>query len=200
MEELLILVDQHDRKKGCAPKLQAHQQGLLHRAFSIFIFDNADRVLLQQRAFGKYHSQGLWTNTCCGHPRPGERIASAAKRRLQEEMGMTCSLRKVSTLLYREEVSNQLIEHEFDHVFVGISHCDPIANPEEAHAWQWLKLSQISERIAAAPETFTVWFRQIVETSGLAGISAWKELAEHPRRHHRQRNTRKNSRQGRQGP
>ncbi|CAI8937152.1 Isopentenyl-diphosphate Delta-isomerase [Pseudomonas sp. IT-P2] len=177
MEELLILVNRRDRKKGCAPKLQAHQFGLLHRAFSIFIFDNTGRVLLQQRAFGKYHSQGLWTNTCCGHPRLGERTLSAAKRRLQEEMGITCSLRKVSTLLYREEVSNQLIEHEFDHVFVGVSDCDPIANPEEAHAWQWLKLSQLPARIAAAPETFTVWFRRIVETTGVARISTWKELA-----------------------
>jgi isopentenyl-diphosphate delta-isomerase len=178
MEELLVLVDQHDRKKGCAPKLQAHQQGLLHRAFSIFIFDQAGRLLLQQRAFGKYHSQGLWTNTCCGHPRPGERTMAAAKRRLQEEMGMTCPLRKVSTLLYREQVSNQLIEHEFDHIFVGISHCDPVANPEEAHAWQWLQLSQISKRIDAAPERFTIWFRRIFQTTGSAGISAWKELAE----------------------
>ncbi|WP_433783463.1 isopentenyl-diphosphate Delta-isomerase [Pseudomonas frederiksbergensis] len=178
MEELLILVDLNDRKKGCAPKLQAHQKGLLHRAFSIFIFDHAGCLLLQQRAFGKYHSQGLWTNTCCGHPRPGERTMAAAKRRLLEEMGMTCSLRKVSTLLYREQVSNQLIEHEFDHVFVGISDCDPIANPEEAHAWQWLQLSQIPERIAAAPETFTIWFRRILQTTGPAGISAWKELAE----------------------
>ncbi|EJM61790.1 isopentenyl-diphosphate delta-isomerase, type 1 [Pseudomonas sp. GM50] len=178
MEELLILVDQHDRKKGFAPKLQAHQQGLLHRAFSIFIFDQAGRLLLQQRAFGKYHSQGLWTNTCCGHPRPGERTMAAAKRRLQEEMGMTCPLRKVSTLLYREQVSNQLIEYEFDHLFVGISHCDPVANPEEAHAWQWLQLSQISERIDAAPERFTIWFRRILQTTGPAGISAWTELTE----------------------
>ena len=176
MEELLVLVDQHDRKKGYAPKLQAHQQGLLHRAFSIFIFDHAGRLLLQQRAFGKYHSQGLWTNTCCGHPRPGERTLAAAKRRLQEEMGITCSLRKVSTLLYREQVSNQLIEHEFDHIFVGISDCDPVANPEEAYDWQWLKLSQICEHIAAAPESFTFWFRQILQTIGPAEMSNWKEL------------------------
>lgn len=178
MEELLILVDQHDRKKGCAPKLQAHQQGLLHRAFSIFIFDHAGRFLLQQRAFGKYHSQGLWTNTCCGHPRLGERTLAAAKRRLQEEMGLNCSLRKVSTLLYREQVSNQLIEHEFDHIFVGISDYDPVANPEEAYAWQRLTLAQIYERIAAAPENFTFWFRRILQATGPAGISAWKELAE----------------------
>ena len=177
MEELLILVDQYDRKKGCAPKLEAHQKGQLHRAFLIFIFDHAGALLLQQRAFGKYHSQGLWTNTCCGHPRPGERTKAAAARRLQEEMGITCSLHKVSTLLYREKVSNQLIEHEFDHIFVGISRSDPIANPDEAHAWRWMKLSHIHTQIDATPGAFTVWFRRIFETIGLAGVLAWKELA-----------------------
>ncbi|SDR39410.1 isopentenyl-diphosphate delta-isomerase [Pseudomonas grimontii] len=182
MEELLILVDQRDRKKGCVPKLQPHRQGLLHRAFSIFIFDHAGRLLLQQRAFGKYHSQGLWTNTCCGHPRLGERTPAAAKRRLQEEMGMTCSLRKVSTLLYREQVSNQLIEHEFDHIFAGISDCNPVATPAQAHAWQWLTTSQIAERIGAAPEGFTFWFRRILKATGTARVSAWKELAELRRR------------------
>ncbi|MDZ5431651.1 isopentenyl-diphosphate Delta-isomerase [Pseudomonas fluorescens] len=178
MEELLILVDKHDRKQGCAPKLQAHQQGLLHRAFSIFIFDQDGRVLLQQRAFGKYHSQGLWTNTCCGHPRPGERTLAAAKRRLQEEMGITCSLRKVASLLYCEQVSNQLIEHEYDHVFVGISGTDPIANPEEAHSWQWISLTQIPASIAAAPDTFSIWFRRIFETTRPADFKAWIKLAQ----------------------
>ncbi|MCP1464166.1 isopentenyl-diphosphate Delta-isomerase [Pseudomonas sp. S3E17] len=177
MSELLILVDRHDRKKGCAPKLEAHRTGQLHRAFSVFIFDDAGRLLLQQRAFGKYHSQGLWTNTCCGHPRPGERTKTAAERRLREEMGITCSLRKVSTLLYREPISNQLIEHEFDHIFVGVNPGDPIANPNEAHAWQWTTLAQIHARINAAPGTFTVWFRRIFESIGLAGVHAWKELA-----------------------
>lgn len=178
MEELLILVDTHDRKRGYAPKLQVHQQGLLHRAFSVFIFDQNGRVLLQQRALGKYHSQGLWTNACCGHPRPGERTMAAAQRRLQEEMGLTCPLHKVATLLYHEQVSNQLIEHEYDHVFAGISHTDPIANPEEAHSWQWLELSQIPAHIAAAPDTFSIWFRRIFEFTSPADLKAWKQLAE----------------------
>lgn len=177
MSELLILVDRHDRKKGCAPKLEAHRKGQLHRAFSIFIFDDAGRLLLQQRALGKYHSQGLWTNTCCGHPRPGERTKAAAERRLREEMGITCSLRKVSTLLYREPVSNRFIEHEFDHIFVGFNPDDPIVNPNEAQAWQWTTLAQIHAQINAAPGTFTVWFRRIFESIGLAGARAWKELA-----------------------
>ncbi|WP_433736264.1 isopentenyl-diphosphate Delta-isomerase [Pseudomonas putida] len=178
MEELLILVDTHDRKRGYAPKLLVHQQGLLHRAFSIFIFDKDGRLLLQQRALGKYHSQGLWTNTCCGHPRPGERTMAAAKRRLQEEMGISCPLRKVATLLYREQVSNQLIEHEYDHVFAGLCHTDPVANPEEAHSWQWLALSQITARIAAAPDTFSIWFRRIFETRSPADLKAWNEMAQ----------------------
>lgn len=177
MEELLILVDRHDRKKGCAPKSEAHQKGWLHRAFSIFIFDDAGHLLLQQRAFGKYHSPGLWSNACCGHPRPGERTKSAAQRRLREEMAITCSLHKVSTLLYREQVSHQLIEHEFDHLFVGRHSGDPIANPTEANAWQWMSLSQVTAHIGVAPDTFTVWFRRIFETFGLSGVRAWKALA-----------------------
>ncbi|ALI03182.1 isopentenyl-diphosphate Delta-isomerase [Pseudomonas sp. FW306-02-F02-AA] len=177
MEEKLILVDPDDREIGSAPKLHVHQQGLLHRAFSIFIFDGNGRVLLQQRALGKYHSQGLWTNACCGHPRQGERTRAAAKRRLREEMGLTCKLTPVSTLLYHERVSNQLIEHEYDHVFAGISRTPPIANPEEAHSWQWQKLSDIPGRIAATPEAFSIWFRRIFEQVGPAGVRSWKELA-----------------------
>jgi len=178
MEELLILVNANDDETGTALKLPAHEQGLLHRAFSVFIFDDHDRLLLQQRALGKYHSQGLWTNTCCGHPRHGEQTLVAARRRLYEEMGLACELLEVSTLLYHEQVSNQLIEHEYDHVFAGISHDDPVANPEEAHAWQWLNLDEIPGRISAAPDTFTVWFRRLFERTGLAGIRRWKTLAQ----------------------
>ncbi|WP_219096523.1 isopentenyl-diphosphate Delta-isomerase [Pseudomonas sp. UMAB-40] len=177
MDEFLILVDRQDRKKGIAEKLQAHQQGLLHRAFSILIFDSDGRLLLQQRAFGKYHSQGLWSNTCCGHPRPGERTAAAAKRRLFEEMGITCPLRKVFTLLYREPVSNQLIEYEYGHIFVGVTDCEPVANPEEANDWQRQTLPELAQRIAAAPETFTIWFRRVLEIIGPTGLNAWKDQA-----------------------
>lgn len=177
MEELLILVSPKDRQTGYAPKLQVHQQGLRHRAFSIFIFDRDGRLLLQQRALGKYHSAGLWTNTCCGHPRLGERTVAAAQRRLREEMGMTCKLFKVSTLLYHEPVSNQLIEHEYDHVFAGICDIDPVANPDEAQSWQWQALSQIPAAIDAAPQTFTAWFRRIFETYGLDGVRQWHERA-----------------------
>lgn len=178
MEESLILVDLQDREIGSAGKLYAHQQGLLHRAFSVFIFDSNGRLLLQQRALGKYHSQGLWTNTCCGHPRPGERTRAAARRRLHEEMGLHCRLTPVTTLLYHEPVSNQLIEHEYDHVFAGISRCAPLANPEEAHAWRWQKLADLDRLIAASPEMFSVWFVRIFQQVGPGGLRRWKELAQ----------------------
>ncbi|AZE52994.1 Isopentenyl-diphosphate Delta-isomerase [Pseudomonas synxantha] len=177
MEETLILVNENDCQTGSAEKLYIHQQGLLHRAFSIFIFDQQGRLLLQQRALGKYHSQGLWTNTCCGHPRCGEDTAAAAKRRLYEEMGLECELQSVFQLLYHEQVSNQLIEHEYDHVFAGICQQDPIANPEEAHAWQWLSLTQVSRCISQAPQTFSIWFRRIFEHHDVAGLRSWQAQA-----------------------
>ncbi|WP_338524654.1 isopentenyl-diphosphate Delta-isomerase [Pseudomonas batumici] len=176
MEETLILVDEHDNETGSAQKLLIHQQGLRHRAFSIFIFDEHGRLLLQQRALGKYHSQGLWTNTCCGHPRMGEQTLAAAQRRLFEEMGLTCPLTEVASLLYREQVSNDLIEHEFDHLFVGTSDTPPVANPEEALDWAWLPLSDISGYIAAEPDKYTAWFRKIFDTYTLTGLRAWQKI------------------------
>lgn len=181
MEESLILVDPQDREIGSAAKLHAHQQGLLHRAFSVFIFDSNGRLLLQQRALGKYHSQGLWTNTCCGHPRPGERTRAAAQRRLYEEMGLRCELTAVHTLLYHEQVSNQLIEHEYDHVFVGISRCAPMANPDEALHWRWQSIAGLGPQIAADPQAFSVWFVRIFQQVGPAGLRRWKALARDPR-------------------
>ncbi|WP_191487946.1 isopentenyl-diphosphate Delta-isomerase [Pseudomonas sp. FEN] len=175
MEETLILVDEHDNETGSAQKLSVHQQGLRHRAFSIFIFDAHGRLLLQQRALGKYHSQGLWTNTCCGHPRLGEQTHAAAQRRLFEEMGLTCPLKQVATLLYREQVSNELIEYEFDHLFVGSSDLPPVANPDEALAWEWLLLSDIPGCIAAEPEKYTIWFRKIFDRYPLADWRSWQE-------------------------
>ncbi|RFD28627.1 isopentenyl-diphosphate delta-isomerase [Pseudomonas sp. GL93] len=177
MEENLILVDQNDFPTGFAEKLLVHRQGLLHRAFSIFIFDLQGHLLLQQRALTKYHSQGLWTNTCCGHPRQGEEIGSAARRRLREEMGIECDLAAVTQLLYHEQVSNQLIEHEYDHVFAGIYCQDPVANPDEAHAWQWLSLPEVSRLVNSAPDTFSVWFRRILERHTVTGLRDWQTHA-----------------------
>ncbi|VEF10239.1 Terpene synthase, metal-binding [Pseudomonas fluorescens] len=175
MDDLLILVSSKDRQIGVAPKLQVHHEGLRHRAFSILLFDPQGRLLLQQRASGKYHSGGLWTNTCCGHPRPGELTAAAARRRLHEEMGMTCKLQKVASMLYHEQVSNQLVEHEFDHVFIGVSQTDPQINPEEAQDWEWLSLQEIAERIEHRPDIFTVWFRRMVEHFGIESMQEWFE-------------------------
>lgn len=177
MDELLILVSPKDRRTGVACKTEVHRQGLRHRAFSILLFDPFGRLLLQQRALGKYHSGGLWTNTCCGHPRAGELTRVAAQRRLQEEMGLTCTLHKVASMLYHEEVSNQLIEHEFDHVFAGICGTNPVANPEEAADWEWLVLEEIAARINHTPEIFTVWFRKMFERFAAEGVRQWFDTA-----------------------
>lgn len=176
MEERLILVDACDNPIGHAPKMQVHRRGLLHRAFSIFIFDDTGRLLLQQRALGKYHSQGLWTNTCCGHPRPGEPTDAAAKRRLAEEMGIDCeALIEVHAFVYREQVSNQLIEHEYDHVYVGLSSGDPVVNPREALDWKWQTLAELERDVSAAPNSFTIWFRKILQHEGIGRIETWKD-------------------------
>lgn len=175
-EERLILVDACDNPVGHASKMLVHRLGLLHRAFSIFIFDDGGRLLLQQRALGKYHSQGLWTNTCCGHPRVGESTAVAAKRRLKEEMGIECgSLSEVHSFLYRESVSNQLIEHEYDHIYVGLSLCDPVANPDEALAWKWQTLADIARDLRVSPDLFTIWFQKIIHQDGGASVGVWKD-------------------------
>jgi len=177
VEERIILVDTEDAAIGVAPKMHVHRKGLLHRAFSIFIFDARGRLLLQQRALGKYHSQGLWTNTCCGHPRHGESTVHAAKRRLQEEMGIDCEdLIEVHSFIYREQVSNQLIEHEYDHVFVGLSSSDPVPNRDEALDWKWLPLAELARDINVAPESYTVWFRKILDQEGVERIRAWNDL------------------------
>jgi isopentenyl-diphosphate delta-isomerase len=172
--EELILVDTQDESVGQAEKMDVHRQGLLHRAFSIFIFDKQGRLLLQQRALGKYHSQGLWTNTCCGHPRPGERTVEAAKRRLIEEMGLICDLLEVHAFIYHEQVTNDLIEHEYDHVYVGLSSVDPQANPEEALDWKWVTLTELARDITVEPQAYTVWFRKILEEQGVNAIRVWR--------------------------
>ena len=162
----LILVDEHDQPIGTGLKLSVHKDGLLHRAFSIFIFNGKGQLMLQRRALGKYHSGGLWTNTCCGHPRPEETVLGAAHRRLQEEMGFDCALYEVGTLTYRAEVSQGLIEHEFDHVLVGRFDEDVHPNPDEALDWQWVDLDTLHIALKAQPDTFTVWFKTIIEQPG----------------------------------
>lgn len=153
----LILVDKTDTPIGVMEKLEAHKLGKLHRAVSVFLFDHKGRILLQKRAAGKYHSAGLWSNTCCSHPRPGEPVAAAAHRRLWEEMGMECDLKKIYSFTYRIEFENGLIENEYDHVFVGFTDANPTLNPDEAEAWEWLAISDLELKIKEHPEMYTYW-------------------------------------------
>ena len=161
--ENVILVDTNDTPVGQMEKLKAHLKGELHRALSVLIFNSDGELLLQQRAFSKYHTPGLWSNTCCSHPRPGEDSLEAATRRLQEEMGFTTPLIKSFDFIYKAHFDNGLIEHEFDHVFFGTFDGEPVINPEEANDFGWVKLNNLMEEMRSSPENYTVWFRIIME-------------------------------------
>ena len=174
-EERLILVDEQDNKVGIGEKMQVHRQGALHRAFSIFIFDRQGRLMLQQRAAEKYHSGSLWTNSCCGHPRPEESNLAAATRRLYEEMGFDCLLTEVDQILYRVDVSNSLVENEFNHTFVGVFDHAPAINPEEAEGWQWMTVPAIFAAIEQQPAQFTEWFKVILGHFGQGVIQQWAD-------------------------
>lgn len=173
MDDRLILVDAEDTPIGECGKMQAHREGLLHRAFSIFVFDGAGRLLLQRRAASKYHSGALWSNTCCGHPRPGEALPDSARRRLREEMGFACVLQKVDTLLYRASFGNGLIEHEFVHIHAGRFDGPITSDPAEAAEWCWTDMPTLFEWIAREPDAFTVWFRLMVERASTHGLQEW---------------------------
>lgn len=162
MEDQLILVNEKDEMVGVGAKLKIHREGLLHRAFSIFIFNSRGELLLQRRAFSKYHSAGLWSNTCCGHPRPGEQILGAAERRLKYEMGLNCPLEEVGSFIYRVDVGNGLIEHEFDYILVGRSEAHPILNLEEASDCRLTGLAELGREMDSFPEAFSCWLRIIV--------------------------------------
>ena len=159
-QERIILVDGDDHEIGTAAKLDGHQRGLLHRALSVVVRDGAGRMLLQKRQQGKYHSGGLWTNTCCSHPRPGEPVAVAAVRRLSEEMGFTCALRPLLTVTYRADVGGGLIEHELVHVFGGLFEGAVRPDPREADGFAWVEPQALLDDIAAAPARYSVWFRK----------------------------------------
>lgn len=154
----VILVNEQDEPVGTMEKLEAHQKGLLHRAFSVFVTNANGQMLLQQRAQDKYHSGGLWTNTCCSHPLPGEDVLAASHRRLVEEMGFDCPLEEIFSFTYRKEFDNGLTEHEFDHVLIG--HYDGIVQPDvsEVQAFRYLSLDEIRHLLLSEPETFTHWF------------------------------------------
>jgi len=159
MKEYVILVDKNDLPTGTMEKLEAHQKGLLHRAFSIFIFNDNNELLLQQRANNKYHSGGLWTNTCCSHPRIGESNLEAAKRRLKEEMGLECELHYVFNFLYQADFDSGLTEHELDHVFFGKSNEVPKINKEEVESYKYIDLESLKIDIDNHPERYTPWLK-----------------------------------------
>lgn len=157
--EHVVLVDRGDRQVGAMEKLEAHRRGLLHRAISVFVFNGRGELLLQRRAPGKYHSAGLWTNTCCSHPRPGEDIEAAAVRRLREEMGLVCRLEYGFSFIYQSTLDSGLIEHELDHVFIGWSDDSPIPDPVEVSEWRYAMPSAIHDELARNNGDYTTWFR-----------------------------------------
>jgi isopentenyl-diphosphate Delta-isomerase len=157
--EEVILVDECDKALGLMEKNEAHKKGMLHRAFSIYIYNGKGDLLLQKRAKDKYHSGGLWTNTCCGHPRNGETVYNAASRRLLEEMGMKTALETSKTFIYKAKVGNEMTEHEYLHVFVGKTESEPLINLEEAEDWKFSDLKSVREEMSNTPEKFTEWFK-----------------------------------------
>ncbi|NCA68586.1 MAG: isopentenyl-diphosphate Delta-isomerase [Sphingobacteriia bacterium] len=162
--EEVILVDEQDRELGSAAKLAVHHDGQLHRAFSVLVFDTRDRLLLQRRADCKYHFATRWSNTCCGHPRPGESTDGAAGRRLKEEFGIRVPLGERTQLVYRaEDQTSGLIEHEYLHIFFGFHTGDPRPDPAEIGAWRWMSIPHVREAIARRPAWFTPWFRLLME-------------------------------------
>lgn len=161
--EQVILINEQDHEIGTMEKIEAHRLGLLHRAFSVCLFHENGDMLLQQRAASKYHSPGLWTNTCCGHPRPGEATIDAAQRRLGEEMGMQAKLSPAFQFIYQTTLENGLIEYELDHVFFGHTNQTPILNPHEASDWRYISSSDLTQELYNHPDRFTFWFHRIIE-------------------------------------
>jgi len=161
LEEKVILVSEVDEQLGLMAKMEAHEKGILHRAFSVFIFNKKGELLLQQRALDKYHSPGLWTNTCCSHQRDGESNIEAGKRRLQEEMGFNCDLKELFWFVYKASFDNGLTEHELDHVMIGHYEDDPIVNLDEAAAFKWMTLEDVKKDMELQPELYTEWFKII---------------------------------------
>lgn len=161
LKKLVILVDKDDNEVGTKEKLRAHKDGDLHRAISVFLFNSQGQLMLQQRAKKKYHCGGLWSNTVCTHPFPGESSMDAAKRRLGEEMGIEgVELKESFCFTYKVEFDNGLIENEYDHVFIGIDNGEPILNPDEADDWKWIELEKLQRNIKQNPDSYTYWFKK----------------------------------------
>lgn len=160
--ELVILVDSNDNEIGTMEKMEAHKKGVLHRAFSVLLFDQSGRMLIQKRARTKYHSSGLWTNTCCSHPLPGESLQEATRRRLKEEMGIDVQPAFSHSFIYKAVLDKNLIEHEFDHIFVGTFSGTPHINKKEVEDWKYVELEWLRQDIERHPSAYTEWFKMIV--------------------------------------
>jgi len=161
--ENVVLVNEKDEVIGSMEKIEAHEKALLHRAFSVFVINKNNELMLQRRALGKYHSPGLWTNTCCSHPRVEETYENGAHRRLVEEMGFDCDLKDIFSFIYKAPFTNGLTEHELDHVFVGYSETEPIINSDEVDSWKWIAMAELKQDIKQNPDNYTVWFKIIFE-------------------------------------
>ena len=160
---MVILVDNNDNQLGLMEKIEAHEKAILHRAFSVFILNDNNELLLQKRALSKYHSPGLWTNTCCSHPRNGESVINAGLRRLKEEMGFETEISSLLSFIYKAEFDNGLTEHEFDHVLVGRYNKNPSINKSEVSDWKWTDLDFLKKDVVSNPDLYTVWFKIIFQ-------------------------------------
>lgn len=170
--EHVILVDREDNEIGTMEKLEAHRKGVLHRAFSVLLFDNSGKLLLQKRSARKYHSSGLWTNTCCSHPLPGESLETATLRRLKEEMGIVVQPTFAFSFIYRAPLDHELTEHELDHVFIGTYNDAPAINEKEVEDWKYVDLKWLREDVEKHPNAYTVWFKLIIDHPELNSIFA----------------------------
>ncbi len=162
-EENVILVNQNDEQIGLMPKMEAHEKAVLHRAFSVFVLNDKNEIMLQQRANQKYHSPLLWTNTCCSHQRDGETNIQAGSRRLYEEMGFETGLKELFHFIYKAPFDNGLTEHELDHVMIGYYSGEPKINPEEVESWKWMSIEDVAKDIQLQPKIYTVWFKIIFD-------------------------------------
>ena len=163
MEEKVILVNENDEQIGLMEKIEAHEKALLHRTFSVFVYNDKNEVMIQQRALSKYHSPGLWTNTCCSHQKEGETNVEAGKRRLMEEMGFQTDLKEVTSFIYKAPFDNGLSEHEYDYILVGHYNEEPKINPDEVASWKWMSLEDIKKDMSNNPEKYTAWFKIIFD-------------------------------------
>mgnify|MGYP001460212549 CR=1 FL=1 len=172
-EEKVVLVDRQDNQIGLMSKMEAHVKGLLHRAFSIIIFNDKREILLQKRASSKYHTPNLWSNTCCSHQREGEDNFIAGKRRLKEEMGFVTELYNFDSFIYKFSFTNGLIEHEYDHIMLGVYNGKPILNSKEVDDWKWVTIDELSSDIKNNPDLYTVWFKIIINKYS-DSLKKWK--------------------------